>query len=335
MNIFDRFVRYISNIKGSIEKTHPIKLTKDDLIKDIALGFRNAFLIIAILILFACLFAYSFYVNPIYHLYTKPQIESYLDETSETICKYSDNDAEIVQQIIAWENSENIGLKRFNKNDSFLRLSGDARWYIYIERANCGERAIIFEDMAKRCGLKCRHLEIEGFINPKDNSIGDHAWTEVWIDNEWRIADSGFNLWYPKDNQLYFTSKREFLIGTVKVIENRTYFEDCTNDYVNDFCQLNIDVLENNNCVKKANVFITMVYNGTEVPVIGYRRKHLTYDSGRCTINLGIYNETCYNIKSSYKGLLYEHYGTGNITVDNESQSLLINITDKKLRLIG
>jgi hypothetical protein len=325
MNNLDKIARYISYIKKNIKKIASLKLTKDDFTDGFFLGIRNIIILIAI-------FMFFLYANPIYQFHTKPQIESYLDETSERICKYSDDDAEIVQQIIAWENSESLDLKRFTKKEGFLRLSGDARWYIYMGKANCGERAIIFEDMADRCGLTYRHIEMEGYIYPKDNSSSDHAWTEVWIDNEWRIADSGFHMWYPQSNQLNFTSEYDFLIGHVSVIDNSTYSEDCTDSYVSDVCQLNIEVLEKNNPVKKANVFVSMEYNNTKIPVIGYKRKFLVNDSGVCTTNLGIYNETFYSIKASYEGLLYEHYGTENIILEDGVHFLLINVTDKKFR---
>ncbi len=326
MNGFDRFIRYISGIK----KVRSVKITKDDLVKGIFLGLRNTLFILVFLVLLVA----AFYANPVYHFYTKPQIESYLNETSERICKYSNNDTEIVQQIIAWENSESIDLKRFDGYNVLLRYFYDARWFIYIGRANCGERAIIFEDMAKRCGLTYRHVELEGFIKSSENSIADHAWTEVWIDDGWRIADSGFRLWYPKDNQTYFTSKRNFIIGNVNVINNNTYFEDCTENYVDKTCHLKVKVMENGNFVPKSSVLVTMNYNGLKVPVIGSKSKLLTNDSGEYSVNLGVYNNTSYHIKSNYKGLLYEYYGTENITVKNGSQSVFVNITDKKLRWI-
>lgn len=325
MNGFDRFIRYISGIK----KARSVKITKDDLVKGIFLGLRNTLLILALLVLLVA----AFYANPVYHFYTKPQIESYLNETSERICN-SNNDTEIVQKIIAWENSESINLKRFDIYTAPLRISGNANWFIYIGRANCGERAIIFEDMAKRCGLTYRHVEMEGFIKSSENSIADHAWTEVWIDDGWKIADSGFHLWYPKDNQTYFTSKRNFIIGNVNVISNGTYFEDCTENYVDETCHLKVKVMENSNFVQKASVLITIDYNGLKVPVIGRKSKLLTNDSGECNVNLGVYNNTSYHIISNYKGLLYEYYGTEIITVENGSQSVFVNITDKKLRWI-
>ncbi|ETA68879.1 hypothetical protein MettiDRAFT_2366 [Methanolobus tindarius DSM 2278] len=329
MSLFNEFKAYLLDKINNTQDKNAFKVTKKDIAQGVYLGFRNAFILL--ILVFA--FPYIVYYGPFYQFYIEPQMESYLDDTSTTICKYSENESEIVQHIIEWENSDNVDLKRFNRYTAIFRLNNhDSKWFVYLGSANCGERAIIFEDMVERCGLTYRHMEMEGFINTRDNSSGDHAWSEVWIDNGWRIADSGFHLWYPKDNQSHFTSKSKFLIGHVSVIENNTYFTDCTANYVNNTCQLNIQVEENNESVNGANVFVSMVYNNTEVPVLGYKRDLVTNDSIPLTINLGMHKDAYYNIKSSYDGMIYEHYGAENITLNKPSQFLLINITEKELR---
>lgn len=290
--------------------------------------FRYSVAWIILISIFICLFYTSIYLNPIYHCYTKPQIEQYLNETSEYILQNSDNATEIVQNIILWENS--IGLTTFNKwYLGPLRISKDPKWYIYIGNANCGERAIIFEDMAKRTNLIYRRIQIDGLIDTKNNT-NNHRWSEVWFDGDWRISDSGFNLWYPKNNQSYFTSNRGFLIGHVSILNDNLTFKDCTDLYVNNTGKLIIQVLRDGENVANAHVSIKLNNHNISCYTIGKIIKYSTNESGLCEVTLGVYDGTYYTIDATRVGI-FKYTGQENVTITNETTYLTIELDERKI----
>lgn len=290
--------------------------------------FRYSVASIILISTFICLFYATIYLNPIYHCYTKPQIEQYLNETSEYILQNSDNATEIVQNIILWENS--IGLTTFNKwYLKPLRFSKDPKWNIYIGKANCGEKAIIFEDMAKRTNLTYRRIQIDGFIDTKNNT-NNHRWSEVWFDGDWRISDSGFNLWYPKNNQSYFTSNKGFLIGHVSIFNDNLTFEDCTDSYVNNTGKLIIQVLRDEESVADARVSIKLNNHNTSCYTIGKTIKYFTNESGLCEVTLGVYNETYYTVDATHVGM-FKYTGKENVTITDGTTHLTVELDELKI----
>lgn len=263
-------------------------------------------------------------------LYNK---EQYLNETAETIILNSKNDTEKVHRIIVWENK--FGLTTFKPSiiSQCLRLPKDAKWHIFLKKANCGERAIIFEDMAERTKLKYRRVVIDGYIDPPNNKMNNHRWSEVKLDGDWRIADSGFNLSYPEDNQSFFTLEKGWLIGHVAIQYDNETFGDCTDLYVNRRGKLIIQAVKDGKNIKDADVSINMTYKNLTCPVVsGKTIKRSTNNSGLCEINLGIYDSACYMVKVSDKGIFYGCFGRENVTIANETNYLVIELDERKIQ---
>lgn len=264
------------------------------------------------------------------YYYSKIDIERYLDKISEDISLNSANDIEKVHKIIAWENND-LGLKDFNRYEILLRyFSNDPHWYIYRKKARCMERAIIFEDMAKRTNITYRKLAVNGFIDPKENRTANHRWSEVWLDNDWRIADSGFDLSYPEDNPSYFTSVTGYLIGHVAIINDNGTFGDCTDRYVNRTGKLIIQAVNDGENIEDADVSVTLIHRNLSCTVVGGEGIKLkTNNSSLCEINLGIYDGTNYLVGLRREGIFSEYFGQENVTIANETNSLVIELEGK------
>ncbi|VUT28180.1 MAG: hypothetical protein SYNGOMJ08_00743 [Candidatus Syntrophoarchaeum sp. GoM_oil] len=259
------------------------------------------------------------------------EIEQDLNETAESILQNSKNDTEKVHNIIAWENN-NLSLTRFESNQYYPRRSRDPHWYIFLKKANCGERAIIFEDMAERTNITYRKLRIDGYIDPANNNIDNHRWFEVWLECDWRIADSGYNLSYPKNNQSYFTSVKEYLIGHVAILSDNGTFEDCTDRYVNETSKLIIHSVKDGKNIEDADISIKLTHKNLTCPVVGKSIKYSTNDSGLCEINLGIYNETYYTVDVSYESVFYNYSGRENVTIINKTTFLVIELDKLQIK---
>jgi hypothetical protein len=271
--------------------------------------------------------------------YDKDEISYHLNRTGEKICLASDNDTEKTQMIIDWENGLFLKPFYFTKSsilrDYLLRFSyRDPQWFVYIRKANCEERALIFEDMANRTNLTYRKVGIAGFIDPVNDRTENHRWTEVWINNSWQIADSGFNLWYPKNNQSYFTVEKDYLIGKVVVFDDNGSFNDCTDLYVNRTGLLKIKALREGNPIENATVSIKLNYENLTCNVVGGNRLKLNTDnSGDCEVVLGVYENTSYTVIVEEKKQFYKYTGTENVIIKDGENYLAINIEDLKLNL--
>jgi len=296
-------------------------------------------LICSIVIL--CVITIDLYTCPCHCYYPKTEIEQYLNETCESIRLNSENDTEKVHKIIAWENNE-LGLTPFKAYQLHLRQRGGCSspnkvyWYTYVGKGNCGERAIIFEDMAKRTGLKYRKIVIDGYIDPQknytDNRPDNHRWSEVWLNDNWRIADSGCNLSYPEDNLSYFTLEKGWLIGHVAILYDNGTFGDRTDSYVNRAGKLIIQAVKDGESIKDADVSIKLTYMNHPCSVVGGNNIKLsTNNSGLCEISLGIYDSAYYMVKVSDKGIFYEYFGRENVTIANETNYLVIELDEHKV----
>jgi hypothetical protein len=287
--------------------------------------------IVLLLIIFILFFSILIILNHPLCTYRPSEIERQLSETSDFILENSKNDIEKTNKIIEWENG--LELSTFEDYEGYLRKSNNAKWFIHLKKANCGERAIIFEDMAKRTNLTYRSVTFDGYINPIDGEINNHRWTQVWIDNDWRIADSGFNLSYPKYNNYYFHSKRGFLIGHVAIIYDNGTFGDITDSYVEKTGKLIINAKKDNNNVKNADISITMEYKNFSCPVVGGGTIRLTTnDSGISELNLGINNNTNYTVSANYKDSFFEYYGKEMFILTNNTDTLVIELDNRKIR---
>jgi len=289
--------------------------------------------IVLLSIVFILFFLILIILNNPFFTYRPNEIEGQLCETSDFVLENSKNDIEKTNKIIEWENG--LKLSTFEDDEEYLRCSHNAKWFIHLKKANCGERAIIFEDMAKRTNLAYRSVTFDGYINPIDGKINNHRWTQVWIDNDWRIADSGFNLSYPKYNNYYFHSKRGFLIGHVAIIYENGTFGDITDSHVEKTGKLIINAKKDNNNVKNADISITMEYKNFSCPVVGRGTiRHTTNDFGISELNLGIYNNSNYTVSVNYKDSFFEYYGKEMFTFTNNTDTLIIELDDRKIRLV-
>lgn len=299
---------------------------------------RNRIVIVSCTIILLIILISDLYYCPCHCYYPKTKIEQYLDKTSESILLNSENDTAKVHKIIAWENN-NLSLTSFKPYQLHLRQrklcfsSDKVYWSIYLGKANCEERAVIFEDMARRTDLEYRRVVIDGFIDPKNNCMNNHRWSEVELDGDWRIADSGFNLSYPEDNQSHFTSEDGYLIGHVAIINDDGTFGDCTDLYVRRTGKLGIQVVKGGEFMENAAISIKLTYKNISCPVVGGNTiKRSTNEYGHCEINLGIYDGTYYTVKVSDKDMFYEYFGQENITITNETNSLVIELDKQKRR---
>ncbi len=259
-----------------------------------------------------------------YDFYYKPHIEQDMDNISRNITLTPNNDIEKTQKIIQWENT--LNLDPFDRNsliDIFRRSkSNETSWFIYLRKANCRERSLIFEDLANRTNLLFRRIEVDGFIDPNTTQPpGNHRWDEVWLDGDWRIADSGFSLYYPKNNNSFFTSENGYLIGHVAVLDaDGKYLEDRTNSYINKTGKLFITVINDGKPIKNADISIKLRYKNITTDVVGKNLKAYTNDSGIYEINLGTYNDTFYVVNVSYRDLFKEK----NVSVTTEKTNILV-----------
>lgn len=274
-------------------------------------------------------FQYSYTLD-----YDESEIDQYFNRTSGFISLNSYNDTEKTQQIIHWE--RNLPLRTFQNGlrNWILRYTyRTPEWFIHIRKANCEEKAIIFEDMAKRTNLTYRKICIDGFIDPKIKSTENHRWSEVWLDGKWRIADSGFNLWYPKNDQLFFTEEKGYLIGHVVTFDDNMTMEDCTDLYVKNTSELTIKAIRNGKVIKDADIQIKLNYENLSCTVVGGNKIHLsTNDSGICQVNLGIYDNTNYTVTINDVKLFYKFSGKETIILKNNTDYLEIDV-DRMPRL--
>lgn len=289
--------------------------------------FLGIYLIVCFTILFFTYYApvYTAFEYSIYDFYYKPSIEQHMENISKNITQNSDTDIEKTHRIIQWENE--LNLKEFNilsKLDRYRRIkSNKTSWYVYLKKGNCREKSLIFEEMANKTNLTYRRIEIDGFIDSNDFGTSNHRWDEVWLDGDWRIADSGFSLYYPKNNNYFFTLEKGFLIGHVAVLDSKgKYIEDRTNSYVNKTGKLIITAKNDGEYIENTDVSIKLKYNNITSTVVGENLKVHTNESGFYEINLGMYSDTYYIVNISSGDL----HGEKNVTIRNEKTFLIMEL---------
>jgi len=279
----------------------------------------------------------AFLYYAIYKPLASDHIESYLDKTSEIILLRSSNNTEIADNIVKWELNEFIrGSDIFNHFlDPFgYRIPKSAGWYIFLNQGNCGERAIIFNDMATRTGLKYRKVVVDGFINSKYNSSSDHSWSEVLLeDGSWVIADTGFNASPLYTNKSVFCSDKNMLLGPVFVYENLTATIDCTEYYVDNTEKLKVKTVRDGKEIDNASIQITMNYKGVSKKVAGeFSRfiKFKTNESGISEMTLGVYDNVSYTLKAVDSKGIYQYEGETDVVLGNNTEE--VKIEANKLR---
>lgn len=295
-------------------------------------AFYVAYIVISAFIYPAFLY-YSIY-NPL----ASDHIESYLDKTSETILLKSSNNTEIADNIVKWELNEFIRGSDIFSNflDPFgYRIPKSAGWYIFLNRGNCGERAIIFNDMATRTGLKYRKVVVDGFINSKYNSSGDHSWSEVLLeDGSWVIADSGFNVSPLYTNKSVFCSEKNMLLGPVFIYENTMVVQDCTEEYVDNTARLKIKAVRDGGPIDNSSIQIILNYNNKSKMVAGALGRFIkfkTNESGHSVVTLGVYNNASYTIRV-LDGI---YYGEKKVVLGNSTEEIEVEVNKLRPNIVA
>lgn len=286
---------------------------------------------IAVIILLCTIHAVCVYA--IYNYYAVDHIEADLNEISEDILLKSSNDTEIVQNIIRWERNQFIiRSERFEASDLILReIVPKSSWYLFLNKGNCGELGIIFEDMANRTGLTCRKVGINGFID-FNGRTENHAWSEVLInETEWVVADSGFDYYPPADH--YFDYSNGWLLGPVYAFENGVQTEDRTAYYIPNTEKLIINSVRGGETVPNCSIDIEMSHNGNSTRVVGTVIKLKTNESGLCPVILGVYDNTSYTLKLVDSKGIYQYEGEKNILSGNNTSEIEIEVNQPRPNL--
>lgn len=273
--------------------------------------------------------AYLYYF--VYKPIASDHIDAYLDKTSETILLESSNNTEIADNIVQWERNEFILTSDIFDSvlDPFgFRIPKSAGWYIFLNKGNCGERAIVFNDMASRTGVSYRKVVVDGFINRKYNSSSDHSWSEVLLeDGSWVIADTGFNVSPLYTNKSVFCSEKNMLLGPVFVYENLTATIDCTEDYVDNTEKIRVKAVRDGKEIDNASIQIIMNYNGISRKVAGgFARfiKFKTNESGISEMTLGVYDNVSYKLKAVDSKGIYQYEGETDVVLGSNTEEVKI-----------
>jgi len=268
----------------------------------------------------------AIYAYAVYSHYAADGMEDYLSITSEEILLKSSNETEIVQNIVNWELREFVlTSERFQIQDLILRgISTEPGWYLFLNKGNCGEFGIVFEDMANRTGLTCRKVAINGFID-FNGRTENHAWSEVLLNGtEWVVADSGFNF-YPPTNH-YFNYSEIWLLGPVYAFEGRVQVEDRTAHYIPNTERIIVVSTRDGETIPNCSIEIEMNYNGKSQRVVGTAIKLETNESGLCPVTLGIYDNTSYTLRIIDSKSIYQYEGETDIILGNDTGEIKIEV---------
>jgi len=287
-------------------------------------------IVVTILLFSAVLLIQAACTYSIYNYYAADHIEAYLNKSSENILLKSSNDTEIVQNIVKWECNEFISSSEmFGKLDIIHReMSHKSSWYLFLNKGNCGERGVVFEDMANRTGLTCRKIAINGFIDFNGNTE-NHAWSEVLInESEWVVADSGFNYSPPANH--YFDYSKIWLLGPVYAFENGVQKEDRTTYYIPNTEEMIIKSTRDGDIIPNCSINIEMNNNGKSQRVVGNVIKLKTNESGLCPVTLGVYDNTSYTLRLVDSKGIYQYDGEKNIVLGNKTKEVEIEVNQPR-----
>jgi len=281
-------------------------------------------IIMLLYLIYATIYAVCAYA--IYSHYAAEDIEAYLSKTSEEILLKSSNETEIVQNIVNWELREFVlTSERFQIQDLILRgISTKPSWYLFLNKGNCGELGIVFEDMANRTGLTCRKVAINGFIDLEGHTE-NHAWSEVLLNGtEWVVADSGFNFYPPADH--YFNYSEIWLLGPVYAFEDGAQVEDRTAHYIPNTERIIVMSTRGGEAIPNCSIEIEMNNNGKSQRVVGTTIKLKTNESGLCPVTLGVYDNTSYTLRIIDLKSIYQYEGETGIILENNTGEIKIEV---------
>lgn len=248
--------------------------------------------VLFVLIISHPLIAYSFIESN--------KIESKMLDESAIILNQSDNNSEKAKMIVKWEQEQfnYPAMNHFNRNNYIYYFRGlipFPGYYLYINKANCGELAIVFEDMADKTNLTYRKIFIDGMLNTKSMKMNNHRFTEVLLENgSWMIADVGFDMYPPKSSKYEF-SESGFLVGNVAIINDNGTFTDCTSSYVKNTSKIIINAKRDGLPLSNATVKVELMHDNVTSPNIN-NIIYKTNESGISELNLGLYNECSYKV---------------------------------------
>ncbi len=252
---------------------------------------------LASIVLFALIVSHPLFA---YSVTENDKIESQMMDESVIIINQSANNSEKAEMIIQWEQEQfNFpAANHFNSNNyryylrDYIPLPG---YYLYINRANCGELALVFEYMANITSVPYRQIVTEDMLNPVSMRRNNHRFSEVQLENDsWMIADVGFNLYPPKSSKYEFTENRGYLVGHVAIKNDDGTFTDCTPSYVKNTSKIIVNAKRDGIPSSNADIEVELLYNDTKKPVIGNNIKYKTDEQGTLELNLGSYDECSY-----------------------------------------
>lgn len=274
--------------------------------------------------------AYAICAYAIYSCYATEHIDAYLNKTTEEILFKSSNNIEIVQNIVNWELREFVlTSERFQIQDSILReISTKPGWYLFLNKGNCGEFGIVFEDMANRTGLTCRKVAIDGLIAP-DGHTENHAWSEVLLNEiEWVVVDSGFN-YYPPTNH-YLNYSEIWLLGPVYAFEDGAQIEERTAHYIPNTEKIILISTRDGRAIPNCSIDIHMDNHGVSKRVVGTVIKLTTNESGLCPVTLGVYDNTSYTLRMVDLRGIYQYEGEKTIVLGNGTSEIEIEVNQPR-----
>mgnify|MGYP000695883425 CR=1 FL=1 len=254
---------------------------------------------LASIVLFALIVSHPLFA---YSVTENDKIESQMLDESAIILNQSANNSEKAEMIVQWEQEQfNFpAANHFNSNNyryylrDYIPLPG---YYLYINRANCGELAIVFEEMANITNLPYRKIVTEDMLNPISMRRNNHRFSEVQLENgSWMIADVGFNLYPPKSSKHEFTENRGYLVGHVAIKNDDGTFTDCTPSYVKNTSKIIVNAERDGVPLSNADIEVELLYNDTKRPVIGNHIKYETDEQGIMMLNLGSYENCSYAV---------------------------------------
>jgi hypothetical protein len=254
---------------------------------------------LASIVLFALIVSHPLFA---YSVTESNKIESQMHDEAGIILNQSTNNSEKAEMIIQWEQEQfNFpAANHFNEIKHLYYLRDIARfpsYFLYINRANCGELAIVFEDMVNRTNIPYRKIIIDGMLNPKSMTMNNHRFSELMLENDsWMIADVGFNMYPPRSSKYEFTENRGYLVGHVAIANDDGTFTDCTSSYVKNTSKIIVNAKKDGVPASNADIEVELLYNDTKVPVIGNIIRYETNESGTLELNLGSYDECSYTV---------------------------------------
>ncbi|TGC09454.1 hypothetical protein CUN85_06390 [Methanolobus halotolerans] len=153
----------------------------------------------------------------------------------------------------------------------------------------------------------------------------NHGWSEVQLDNgNWVIGDAGFGLAPPEDNQSFFYSERDLLLGPIYFVENDTYIDNMEL-YVPNTQKITIHTTKMGEDFNDGLIYVLLHYKDKSR---GMWLPYQTNESGLAEVNLGIYDGVTYTI--GVMNPVATDYAESEISLGHDSNVASIKLDDWK-----